>query len=43
MKKWILVLLLLPVFAEAQSKRKLRIAAEKEKAITESNLLKHVQ
>ena len=43
MKKWILVLLLLPVFAEAQSKRKLRIAAEKERALTESNLQKHVQ
>lgn len=43
MKKWILVLLILPVFAEAQSKRKLRIAAEKEKALTESNLQKHVQ
>jgi len=43
MKKWILVLLLLPVVAEAQSKRKLRIAAEKERALTESNLQKHVQ
>lgn len=43
MKKWILVLLILPVFAEAQSKRKLRIAAENEKALTESNLQKHVQ
>lgn len=38
-----LVLLILPVFAEAQSKRKLRIAAEKENTLTESNLQKHVQ
>ena len=43
MKKWMLVLLILPVFAEAQSKRKLRIAAEKENTLTESNLQKHVQ
>lgn len=43
MKKWMLVLLILPVFAEAQSKRKLRIAAEKENILTESNLQKHVQ
>ena len=43
MKKWMLVLLILPVFAEAQSKRKLRVAAEKENTLTESNLQKHVQ
>ncbi|WP_051417281.1 M20/M25/M40 family metallo-hydrolase [Sediminibacterium salmoneum] len=43
MKKWLVVLLILPVFAEAQSKRKLRVAAEKEKTLTESNLQKHVQ
>lgn len=36
-------MLILPVFAEAQSKRKLRIAAEKENTLTESNLQKHVQ
>lgn len=37
------VLLLMPVLVEAQSKRKLRIAAEKEQVLTVSNLQKHVQ
>ncbi|WP_439504636.1 M28 family peptidase [Sediminibacterium sp.] len=43
MKKWIAVLLFLPILAAAQSKRKLRIAAEKEQALTILNLQKHVQ
>lgn len=37
------ILLLMPVLVEAQSKRKLRIAAEKEQVLTVSNLQKHVQ
>lgn len=37
------ILLLIPVLVEAQSKRKLRIAAEKEQILTVSNLQKHVQ
>ena len=37
------VLLVLPIIAEAQSKRKLRIAAEKEQILTQNNLQKHVQ
>ncbi len=37
------VLLLIPFLVEAQSKRKLRIAAEKEQVLTVSNLQKHVQ
>ncbi|MDP2420523.1 M28 family peptidase [Sediminibacterium sp.] len=43
MKKWMVVLLVLPIMAEAQSKRKLRIAAEKEQTLTQKNLQKHVQ
>jgi hypothetical protein len=43
MKKWMAVLLLIPFLVEAQSKRKLRIAAEKEQVLTVSNLQKHVQ
>lgn len=43
MKKWIAILLFLPILAVGQSKRKLRIAAEKEQSLTLSNLQKHVQ
>ncbi|MBT9483980.1 M28 family peptidase [Sediminibacterium sp.] len=43
MKKWMIALLILPITVEAQSKRKLRIAAEKEQALTQNNLQKHVQ
>ncbi len=43
MKKWIAILLFLPFLAVGQSKRKLRIAAEKEQSLTLSNLQKHVQ
>lgn len=43
MKKWMVGLLILPIVAEAQSKRKLRIAAEKEQVLTVNNLKKHVQ
>lgn len=43
MKKWIAILLFLPILAVGQSKRKLRIAAEKEQTLTLSNLQKHVQ
>ena len=38
-----IALLILPITVEAQSKRKLRIAAEKEQALTQNNLQKHVQ
>ena len=37
------IFVLMPVLVEAQSKRKLRIAAEKEQALTVSNLQKHVR
>lgn len=43
MKNWIAILLFLPILAVGQSKRKLRIAAEKEQSLTLSNLQKHVQ
>ncbi|OYW78844.1 MAG: hypothetical protein B7Z27_06660, partial [Sphingobacteriia bacterium 32-37-4] len=43
MKKWMVALLVLPIMAEAQSKRKQRIAAEKEQTLTQNNLQKHVQ
>lgn len=43
MKKWIAILLFLPILAVGQSKRKLRIAAEKEQSLTLSNLQKHVK
>lgn len=43
MKKWIAILIFLPILAVGQSKRKLRIAAEKEQSLTLSNLQKHVK
>jgi len=43
MKKWIAIILLLPLLAPAQSKRKLRKEAVKESAFIIGNLTKHVQ
>jgi hypothetical protein len=43
MKKWLAILLVLPFLLTAQSKRKLRLEAEKENALIVSNLKKHVQ
>lgn len=43
MKKWIAIILLLPLLSEAQSKRKLRKEAAREATLIMSNLTKHVQ
>ncbi|TXT27659.1 MAG: peptidase M28 [Chitinophagaceae bacterium] len=43
MKKWIAILLFIPLLSEAQSKRKLRIAEVKETTAIITNLKKHVQ
>jgi hypothetical protein len=43
MKKWLAILLVLPFLLTAQSKRKLRLEAEKENTLIVSNLKKHVQ
>lgn len=43
MKKWIAIILLLPLLAPAQSKRKLRKEAAREVTLIMSNLTKHVQ
>ena len=41
-KKWFWVLLLVPFLGLSQSKRKIRIAAEKQKAVLISNLKSHI-
>ncbi len=43
MRKWLTVLIFLPFFLAAQSKRKLRLAAEKENEKIVGNLKKHIQ
>jgi len=43
MRKWLAVFIILPCLLDAQSKRKLRLAAEKENEVIVSNLKKHIQ
>ncbi len=43
MRKWLAVFIILPCLLDAQSKRKLRLAAQKENAVIVSNLKKHIQ
>ena len=43
MRKWLAVLIFLPCLLNAQSKRKLRLAAEKETEVIVGNLKKHIQ
>jgi len=43
MRKWFVVFIILPCLLDAQSKRKLRLAAEKETGVIVENLKKHIQ
>lgn len=43
MRKWLAVFIILPCLLDAQSKRKLRLAAEKETGVIVENLKKHIQ
>ena len=43
MRKWLAICIILPCLLDAQSKKKLRLAAEKETELTVSNLKKHIQ
>lgn len=43
MRKWLAVFIILPCLLDAQSKRRLRLAAEKENEVIVSNLKKHIQ